>query len=306
MVSPTSQSCFRCGLGWSQRTRCLLERGTFRWTYVHMPRPVEVLFRMWTAVNILNILNVNCKVESDAACGYQYCSRWLMLFLLSRQAACWSVLLSGVSWTDVYVPSHGASSRHGVQRPRVWNTDYWLWRGRHHWHSKCRDTAKDVATKACEHTRCDRSKPNWQRWRHAVALVRPAVCHYSAPCVCNLCTPDSIPRTAGRDVFDKQCRWGSSVSPGPTVTCQRCPSSKHALICWTCFHVVGSKVDKRINSLLKCLMFVFKHVDTILYRRSLMFVRRPTDVGLSLKHRFYRAKGSVVTMMIMMVCVCNC
>ena len=157
----------------------------------------------------------------------------MVVVVLKSHAGCMLyVLLSGVSWTDVYLPSHGASARHGVQCSGVWNADYWLrWR-RRCWHSKRRDCFEDVAAETCEHERSERDgfKPNWQRRRRvAVAVDRPAVCHHSAACVCSLCTVNSIPRAAGRPVFDKRRRRAGSVSTRST-TAFRCPSPEHALI----------------------------------------------------------------------------
>lgn len=174
-------------------------------------------------------------------------------------AAYWSLLLSGLSWTDVYFPSHGAPSRHGVQCSGVRNADYRLWQRRRCWHSKHRDCVEDVAAEACEHahSRRDGFKPDWQWWWHfAVTVHRPAICHHSAPRVCSLCTPNSIPCTANRHVFNKQCRWSGTVSTWFAVTC-RCPSSEQALICRTCICIVWSRADDWTShwSLFVCPMF---------------------------------------------------
>jgi len=193
----------------------------------------------------------------------------------------------------VYLPSHGASARHGVQCSGVWNADYWLrWR-RRCWHSKRRDCFEDVAAEACEHERSERDgfKPNWQRRRRvAVAVDRPAVCHHSAACVCSLCTVNSIPRAAGRPVFDKRRRRAGSVSTRST-TALRCPSPEHALIRRTFVHVVGSRVDERMSrrSLIWCQCRTERHYVVSLV--LLVFVSWSTDVvGMSLKQRFYQAK----------------
>jgi len=141
-----------------------------------------------------------------------------------------SVLLSGISRTCVYIPSHRASSGHRVQCSGVWIADYRLQRRRGCWHSKCWCCVQDIAAEACElaqwrHNGLEPLRRRRCQWWRTVAVMvdRSTVCHRLATCVRILCTLNSIPCSAGCRIFNKWCRWYGHACTWPAVSC-RCPS----------------------------------------------------------------------------------
>ena len=146
------------------------------------------------------------------------------------------MLLSGISWTFMYLPSHWASSGHRIWCSGVWNADHWLWWRWGCWHSKCWHCVQDIAAEARELTQWwrDGLEPLrqhrcQQQWLVAVTMDRSTMCHHVAPCVRILRSHYSIPCTAGCHLFNKCCWRDGHIYTWSAIS-RECPSCRCALI----------------------------------------------------------------------------